>query len=329
MVASVVLSVAVLEGLLALLDVSVAPPRLYPGDIASASQDLARDSSLDPLVGWKLPPSIVLSEETEDYSVTYRSNSLGFRSTREFEVKPGEDRIAFLGDSYTFGSGVADDETFAARIEAELESTVAYNFGIGAFGVDQMMLTLEHYALPLKPSVVVACFIRNDLERSMTSYRKDIVWRSKPAFTLEGDELVPQGLENRPPAFWLFLQRSSRLWGLWRKTEISLSKRYAVGAQWRLNRTLFERMKRDSDAAGASFVLVHIPNNRRPPTPLYDREFTRMGIDYLDLRPLLPEDADSLYYENDHHLNVEGHRFVAEAIRSFLVERGLAKIAPR
>ncbi len=324
--AAMAISIGVLEGLLALLDVSFAAPRLYPGDIAMDDRD---DPSLDSLVGWKLPPSTVLPETTDDYSVTYRSNSLGFRSTREFEVRPAGDLIAFLGDSYTFGSGVADDETFAALLEAELEGTIIYNFGIGAFGIDQMLLTLEHYALPLKPRLVVVCFIRNDLERSMNSYRKDIVWLSKPAFTLEDGELTLLTHENRPPALWRAFEKHSRLWAFWRRLEISLGKDYAIGAQWRLNRALFERMRNATEAAGASFVLVHIPVNRRSPTPLYDREFAKMGFDYLDLRPLLPEDADALYYENDHHLNAAGHRFAAEAIHAFLIEHGLANTTPR
>lgn len=45
-----------------------------------------------------------------------------------------------------------------------------------------------------------------------------------------------------------------------------------------------------------------------------------MGIPFLDLNPIMPPDADRLYYPNDHHFTAAGHRFTAEAIRDFLEE---------
>src|SRR5918996_4274712 len=43
-----------------------------------------------------------------------RINTLGFRGG---EPAAGRPSIVILGDSFTFGSGVADDETFAARLD--------------------------------------------------------------------------------------------------------------------------------------------------------------------------------------------------------------------
>lgn len=71
-------------------------------------------------------------------TATYQSNSQGFRSSREFDENFDGRRIAFLGDSFTFGWGVEENETFAALLESKLEHTRSYNFGIRGFGVDQM-----------------------------------------------------------------------------------------------------------------------------------------------------------------------------------------------
>ena len=244
-------------------------------------------------------------------------------SRRDFDLPAPGRLIAFLGDSYTFGSGVEDDETFANLLESMLPDTRSYNFGIGAFGIDQMWMTLRHYALPLEPDLVILSFIRLDLDRSLSAYRQDHVWRWKPAFKLSGGELVPMTLENRPGAARRFIHQQSRFYRLWRKLESSLSRRVAVGYRWRLNRAIFAAIRDECEQAGVPLVVVHIPINRRHPAPMFEREFADMGIEYLDLVSLLPADADTLYYPRDRHFTAAGHRFAADAMHRFLAAREL------
>jgi len=314
-----VIGVLVIEGLLHAVGGSVPRPPLYPGDIVLAAE---KHPGADDLVGWKMAPNESTAVANPEYSATYSANSLGFRSSREFTINAGDERIAVIGSSFTFGAGVAEEETFAALIGDAFEDTVSYNFAIGGFGVDQMMLTLEHYALQFEPSVVVCGLVRNTLGRCTASYRHDTIWRSKPAFTFEAGELVPLTEDNLPPAAWRFVQQHSRIFGNLRKLENSLLRNYAFGRQWRLNRAFFERMRDVCEAAGAEFMVVSIPVNRRKPIPMFAREFADMQIDYLDLQPLLPEDADALYYPADSHFNADGHRFAANAIEAFIRERG-------
>ncbi len=313
--ASTVFAVLLCELILWSLGGTVYLSPFYPGDV-----EAERDATYDPLLGWKLPPDIVLQESKEEYSVSYTSNAQGFRSHRDFDKPLSGRRIALLGDSYTFGSGVEDDQTFAAVLESRLEDTWCDNFGIGAFGIDQMWLTLRHYALPLEPELVILSFVRPDLDRSLSSYRKDHIWRWKPAFRLVDGRPVPMTMDNRPGPIRRFIHRESMLYRRWRKLESSLSRHYAAGYRWRLNRALFEAIQKDCRQAGAPLIVVHIPINRRKPVPMFRRELGKLGIHYLDLGPLLPADADKLYYPLDRHLNAAGHRFAAEAIHRFLVE---------
>ncbi len=319
--ASTVLALLLCELILWAAAGQVYPPPLYPGDVESE-----RDATFDPLVGWKLPPSTTLDETTDAYAVSSTSNAQGFRSTRDFDDEWAGRRIAFLGDSYTFGSGVADDETFAAVLETMLPDTRSYNFGIGAFGIDQMWMTLRHHALPLDPDLVVLGFIRYDLDRSLSTYRQDHIWRWKPTFRLVDGELVPMTLETRPGAAVRSFHRHSRLYRLWRKLENSLSRRCAMGYRWRLNQAIFEQIRDDCREAGVPLLVVYIPVNRRRPVPVFERELAQMGIEYLDLTPLLPPDADTLYYPRDRHFNAAGHRFAAEAIHRRLTARGILDI---
>lgn len=292
-------------------------PPLYPGDV-----EPGRDATVDPEIGWHLPPNVVSREETVDYMATYRANSLGFRD-REPTDAPGARRIAFLGDSYTFGSGVRVDETFVRLIERRHPGLRTDNFAIGGFGLDQMWRTLRRYALDVAPDVVVLCFIHYDLDRSLTAYRRGHIWLAKPTFRLAGDRLRPLEAADRPQGLAGLVERHSRLRELVRRATFGLERHLPIGYRWRLNRALFAAVRDDCAAAGVPLVVVHIPVNRAAPAPAFAREMEKLGIPYLDLQPLLPADRDSLYYPTDRHFTPAGHRFAADAIDSFLQDRGL------
>ncbi len=302
-----------MEALLRATGKSLYPAPLYPGDVEAEI-----DRTVDPLIGWKLPPGETLIDETADFRVAYLGNPQGFRSPHDFSGPAPGRRIVFLGDSYTFGSGVEDDETFVARLERRLADTTCYNLGVGGFGIDQMWMTLEHYGLPLEPDAVVLTFIRNDLDRSLSAFRDGHIWLAKPTFRLVEGRLEPLTPENRPPPLTRWVQQELRLSGLWRRLESSLSRRFAVGYRWRLNRALFERIRDVTRAAGAGLLVVYVPINRGHAAPLFEREFREMGIDFLDLGPLLPEDPAALFYPRDRHFNAAGHRFAADAIEERL-----------
>ena len=322
------------EGALRLYGSGIYPVPLYPGDVVAE-----RDRTYDAVLGWKLAPGEPIRETTAGYDVTYEVNAQGFRSRYDFAApSPSSSvtrRIAFLGDSFTFGSGVREEETFVAVVERRLKRTErrsglaargeiqAFNYGLGGFGVDQMGLALEHYALPWGANFVVVSFIRNDLDRSLSSYRKGHVWLEKPAFHLERGALVPTTAANRPGILASWFAQDLRLGRLWQKAESSLANRWPIGGRWRLNRAFFARMRDACSAAGVPLLVVHIPVNRHAPAPLYAREFAELGIDFLDLAPLLPADAGELYFLNDHHFTPAGHRFAGRAIARAILTRGL------
>ncbi len=335
--ASTLLALVLAEGALRLFGGEIYPVPLYPGDVVAV-----RDRTYDAVIGWKLAPGEPIRETTADYDVTYEVNAQGFRSSHDFAARPPASsvtrRIAFLGDSFTFGSGVREEETFVAGVERRLERTErrrglatrgeiqAFNYGLGGFGIDQMELALEHYALPWGANLVVVSFIHNDLDRSLSSYRQGHVWLEKPAFHLERGELVRTTAANRPGPLASWFAQDFRLGRLWQKAESSLAKRWPMGGRWRLNRALFVRMRDACFAAGVPLLVVHIPVNRHAAAPLYAREFAELGIDFLDLAPLLPASADGLYFPHDHHFTPAGHRFAGREIARAILLRGLLPV---
>lgn len=313
-------TIVAVEIVLTLVGSATPNPPLYPGE-----RKPPKRPQTDPLVGWKFLPHATVPQDTAEFSVVYRSYRQGFRSAWEFDEPTKHRRIFFLGDSFTMGSGVAEAETFASLLEQKLRGVRSYNFGMTWFGVDQMWMTLRHYGLPLEPDLVILCFVRDDLERSLWAYQKGPVPMAKPSFHLvEGGRLVARTMETRPADYWLFLRRHSRILERLRRAQASLSYRFAIGYRWRLNRAIFEQIRDEARASDVPLVVVYLPSNRRRPAPAFGREFARMGIDFLDLTPLLPAKPETLYYEHDGHFNAAGHRFAADAIHAFLVQRNLS-----
>lgn len=317
LVGSAVVAVVATEVGLRLLNLAVPDPALYPGDCTAADSD-----HLDSRIGWKLPPNVKMEDRQVEFSVTYQSNSDGFRGPHDFVATPGQRSITFLGDSFTFGNGVEYESTFAHVVEQELDETRSYNLGMSGFGVDQMWMTLRHHALPLKPDVVIVSFIWADLRRALSAYRwRDGYW-PKPMFQTDRNGLVPVTQEDRPGVVTRYLQRNSHLWQAMRRLPTAFSRWYPVGYQWKLNRALFSAIRDDCRAANSRLLVVFLPDASWQPVTMLAPEFERLGIEFLDLTQRTPESVEALFYETDRHLTAAGHRFAAESIIESIQSRG-------
>lgn len=104
-----------------------------------------------------------------------KTNDLGLRGN---DIKPDKDplqkRILIEGDSFTFGFGVKDKETFSYLLEqklsnanklSEFNQAQVINAGYaGGFGPDAYYMHLKNKGLELKPDLVIfSVFIYNDL----------------------------------------------------------------------------------------------------------------------------------------------------------------------
>jgi hypothetical protein len=113
--------------------------------------------------------------------------------------------VLAVGDSYTYGEEVADDETWPAQLE-RLTGRPVLNGGVSGYGFDQTVLRAEMLSAQHHPAAIVASFIADDIRR--TEMRR--VWGAdKPYFDIAGDGLVlrnvpvPPRLEpRRTLSFW-------------------------------------------------------------------------------------------------------------------------------
>ncbi len=111
---------------------------------------------------------------TREFDTSIRTNSLGYRGK---ELSPANTRVRVLalGDSFTFGWGVNDEDTYPERLETQLRSRIpdrdieVINGGFaGGYSPDTYYLYLKTEGEALKPDlIIVGFFIGNDIDHPM------------------------------------------------------------------------------------------------------------------------------------------------------------------
>ncbi len=119
----------------------------------------------DSVLGWVPKPRVVGSHVRKgSFSSTFRTNEHGFRDrTSPFRTDSSTTRIVVVGDSFTWGYGVNDDEVYTERLEASLEGVEVINLGVAAYGLRQELALLERVGMRCEPDLVVLGLCLNDI----------------------------------------------------------------------------------------------------------------------------------------------------------------------
>ena len=134
--------------------------------------------------------------------VVYTINSDGLRiapPTREGQRKGC---VVFLGDSFTFGDGVNDEETFPYQVGLKTEGQYSiYNFAMSGYGAHQMLSLLQSgridHILRCSPTQFVYWAIPHHVERTAGLVPWD---RHGPRFELDANgNAVRDGHFDDPP----------------------------------------------------------------------------------------------------------------------------------
>lgn len=122
---------------------------------------------LDGQLGW-LPRAQISGEHPYNGTlVPFHTNSRGLRD-REYSLeKPaGITRIVALGDSYTWGYRVRDEEVYTEVLESLLPHMEVINLGVTAFMTDQELQYLKREGLAYDPDIVLLAFCLNDFDEA-------------------------------------------------------------------------------------------------------------------------------------------------------------------
>jgi len=314
-----------------------------------------------PYFGWAPRPGIAGRHVTMEFDYEFANTAQGFRGSDLVAASRPENilhRILFLGDSFTWGNGSPDHETFVARVNSTIAGSEIINSGANGYGQRQELAILDTLGAVLKPDLVVLMFFWNDVE--------DNVKNTSPGFAVGGDGRVIRTDLSVPDDFDPLAQRragkprersrnslvkKSYVYRLFKEGAKGFRHRVFGSRQrliqtreqrqsaWEETTALLRLMKMRSEEIGSAFLVVSIPDYElvssggglKGQKPInFDIEdqirevCAGLEIAYLDLLPELKlRQATAprpFYFTTDRHLTPDGNGAVADILIPVLEE---------
>jgi hypothetical protein len=282
------------------------------------------------------------------YDITFNTNSQGFRNLKDISLrKPeGVKRIIFIGDSFTFGWGVGDPETFAYLFEQGLNSkrrqVEVVNAAVYGFDIDEYRILFDRM-LKFNPDIIYIGFcLENDfnytvrcgatIKEELRAERKNMAFYIREYInSLHIVSLIRDRLYILFPSVRSIMLKS----GVNNKRDIFL-KEYPVSLKLLLKETQnsLAEMNNICKARNIKFVVILIPlreqvycrsalnafkdyDAERPNQAIIDI-LKANKIHYIDLLPqflnVSGASAERLYFDSDPHLTKAGHMLTAEIL---------------
>ncbi len=287
----------------------------------------------DALLGWVLRPGAVCRHALPgNFDASYRIDERGFREIPS--PAEAERRIFFFGDSYTFGHGVSNPETFSHRIATQylVPRVQVVNAGVSGYGLVQIYGRLLREQERIRPGdLVVLSPISHDLARNIDdlealttyafqgfAYPRFVDGEIRPDRIGSRGERIQAVLLSGPLTrdFFRFLRRA-----------LVAPPNVAQGHE------IVAAARRVVEQRGADFVLLFLPRVNEVRKGRYMVDVS--SFDFPDLRGFFPQDAEALAalrFPSDGHWNARGHAVAAHAVVEVLGAGGFlepAQLQPR
>jgi hypothetical protein len=296
--------------------------RIFPGAVPESIEYLARARlySFDRDIGVVLRPDfdarLKIPRLGREVRVRTRSHGLevGFRD----DGFQGGPRLAILGDSYVFGYGVDQDESFPAQLERKLRATGrkldVVNAGVPGFSQRLERVFLEKYVLRLSPFLVIAAVYANDFKDSLYyASRRFGALRTFLGVHSIVYQLISAARTIRPKP------TPERPDG---GVDVLDPANVYPAAAYPIVREELERMHAICRSRGVRFAVIFLP--AQPPIDV--QRVLEGGSDFpiLDLTSRFAG-LPRLAYHNPYvgHLTPEANGWVADLLLHFLEEKGL------
>jgi hypothetical protein len=279
----------------------------------------------DPVYGKRLKANLHATRITPEFRFDINTNSLGMRDPEP--TGPVTNGIVFVGDSFTEGYGVQDDEAFPALIRAGLRSrnidVPVLNTGMGNNGNGRWVKFFEYEAAKFHPRLVVFQVMANDFDDNLREH----------LFRLDAADAL-QELPIERPGFARKIQTLvdatpglaySRLVGLaWTVAETAQNGGAPASADSdnlpsdRLTYALVGTAVEKALAGGADVVglLVGLTGERRENVKKLFAAHSLPCIDGPNQK-----DSPGMFYKIDGHWNAAGHRRAAELLIPEILRR--------
>jgi lysophospholipase L1-like esterase len=253
----------------------------------------------------------------------------------------GARRILALGDSQTFGIGIAVSDTWPSQLEQRLSRTVpafrweVINAGIPATDTWQHELLMYEFIESIHPDIVLLAIYVNDVTPGTGVSQLDL--SSPPmisrdvVYLLKRSALVTALLQAREPLRALLGRPSSS--SVSEKAIVEGTTNPLVGRGWDQVRTSLAQMENLARSRHIAFGVVIIPRRDQITSPSMQRSFddkvqrlcSDLSIPSIDTLPSLHAayhtSTKDLFIPWDGHNTASANELIAKAIVQELGER--------
>jgi len=306
-----------------------------------------------PVLGWYHQRNKHAILKLQHVEANINTNSQGFRGIRDYEKQkpPGSSRIVCLGDSFVFGFGVQDNETFCSQLEAKHQNLEVLNLGVAAYGMDQILMAYRTLAKDYNADYVFIGIFPEDFWRATRAFADS--GHAKPYFSLSTSGRLILHNVPVPPQYQLNTNQypdliqyhpveqfllHSLVYRMIKKSLIKLGKNLRLvdpdlTVEWKIGREILNQLISEVREQNQKPVLLLLPPDRWVKSARVDslrksviRFSKKENVDLIDLTPGFYEAVQigkitDYYIEGDWHWTAKGHELASDLISRYLTER--------
>jgi hypothetical protein len=329
----------------------VVPGEYQTAQLVAVSDKFGRQNMAN-RAGWK---------RSNEFSAHVRVNSKGLRGPEVPYAKPeGVARVLVVGDSFTFGAQVDEEQTMTVLLGQHLQQAVdagsasprqveTINAGVDGWNTVNELAWLQSEGFQYEPDVVVLMyFTGNDPGENYDTMKaaKRLGVDVDPTAAVPARELrrsladasvLYAFLESGIIAKLVPAPAMADLTDLDENSDLNMRRSTDVDRHedgWQLSGELLQRLREACDVQGVRLLVVgiptveHVSNADRPPTPIVAiADAARAPV--LDLlmpfRGLPEEVRTELYFPKDRHWTPTGHEQAARLVAADLMTRGFLR----
>ncbi|MGO8930120.1 MAG: alginate O-acetyltransferase AlgX-related protein [Limisphaerales bacterium] len=273
-----------------------------------------------------------------DYNSVLRFNEAGFRDKKELQEATAADWFA-LGDSYTLGWGVEEEERFSNRLEQEFKANGinarVFNIAIpdNIIGYGRLLHYAESRGAKVSRLIVGLC-----MENDLRDYRDGKgAWDLIDLPTSSKKEAAREWLKKHSALYIAAsyeLQRFPLTRGLMHRIGIARSIDELTGHnEWDETVLKTSRDELTKLVTGREALILIIPSRNlwygdyiqteRRIHETFVRMLREAGLNVVDLKPSLEATGDPLscYFKSDPHWDARGHAVAGRELFRVIQER--------
>lgn len=301
----------------------------------------------NPNIKFRMAPDFEGEVATTAFHYIIKTNSEGFRAN--LLVEEGKPTIGIFGDSFAFGQGVNEENTFSNVLYDNLGGTYnVINFGTCSYKpMQEYQIYKQQIEAGSHFDVVVLQLYTNDLKIQEKEVDEQVI---------DGriyKETPPEGMKGHTIAFLaknsefflrLYLMKNAS------KGKSSSNLRYVskdfsenFNAQLASTKALLKQWKAEAETVGSTFIVFFIPdriqvepswvaeldkpgNNLNAPSQwLQTWEQQDSSFNYLhitdDFRMALKDPNTQLYFELNGHCNEAGNKLIGDLLADYIKKK--------